>query len=108
AIGAGESVDDVTFYAYLCRVADWRLDWESTDGGGYEVKSSEQDLPDDAVEKLYFLEEVENRELIDSTVAYRMNGVLPLSVEDKMPLLVATQSLVGRKTGVPLRFGGTV
>ena len=30
AIGAGESVDDVTFYAYLCRVADWRLDWERT------------------------------------------------------------------------------
>ncbi|MBW8352676.1 MAG: DUF3274 domain-containing protein, partial [Pseudomonas sp.] len=108
AIGAGESVDDVTFYAYLCRVADWRLDWESTDGGGYEVKSLEQDLPDEAVEKLYFLEEVESRKLIDSTTAYRMTGVLPTSVRDKMPSLVATQSLAGRKAGTPVSFGENV
>ncbi|NBF04107.1 DUF3274 domain-containing protein, partial [Pseudomonas sp. Fl5BN2] len=108
AIGAGESVDDVTFYAYLCRVADWRLDWESTDGGGYEGKSSEQDLPDEAVEILYRHEEPRNLDLIDSTAMYRTNGELPAAVKDKMPSLVATQSLAGRRAGNPVRFGGPV
>ncbi|MFB4250824.1 effector protein Tle3 domain-containing protein, partial [Pseudomonas idahonensis] len=108
AIGAGESVDDVTFYAYLCRVADWRLNWKKTDGGIFAQGSVDSDLPDEAVEVLYLQEEPGNRDLIDSTVMYRTNGVLPTRVKDKMPSLVATQSLAERKGGVSVSFGGTV
>ncbi|MCL9658663.1 DUF3274 domain-containing protein, partial [Pseudomonas protegens] len=108
AIGAGESVDDVTFYAYLCRVADWRLDWEKTRGGVNSQSDVDADLPDEAVEILYRQEEPWNIELIDSTVTYRTNGELPAAVKDKMPSLVATQSLAGRRAGNPVRFGGLV
>ncbi|MEN5090941.1 DUF3274 domain-containing protein, partial [Pseudomonas protegens] len=108
AIGAGESVDDVTFYAYLCRVADWRLDWERTRGDIYSEEDVDIDLPDEDVEALYLQEESSNRELINSTVTYRISGALPTTVKDKMPSLVATQSLAGRKAGIPVSFGETV
>ncbi|NBF06928.1 DUF3274 domain-containing protein, partial [Pseudomonas sp. Fl5BN2] len=108
AIGAGESVDDVTFYAYLCRVADWRLDWERTRGEIYSEEGVDADLPDEEVEALYLKEEGSNRELIGSTVTYRTNGELPAAVKDKMPSLVATQSLAERRAGNPVRFGGPV
>jgi len=107
AIGAGESVDDVTFYAYLCRVADWRLDWEDTQDSANSQLDTAADLPDEAVEKLYFQENEKNRFLIDSTVAYRTSGVLP-TIADKMPSLVAAQTLVERDAGKPVQFGGQV
>ena len=107
AIGAGESVDDVTFYAYLCRVADWRLDWEATRASANSQLDTAADLPDEAVEKLYFQENEKNRFLIDSTVAYRTSGVLP-TIADKMPSLVAAQTLVERDAGKSVQFGGQV
>ncbi|MFJ7141383.1 DUF3274 domain-containing protein [Pseudomonas protegens] len=108
AIGAGESVDDVTFYAYLCRVADWRLDWKAKDSGGRGQADAELDVPDEAVQELYREETSGNRNLINSTVTYRTCGELPDAVKDKMPSLVATQSLAGRRAGNPVRFGGPV
>ena len=107
AIGAGESVDDVTFYAYLCRVADWRLDWEDTQDSANSQLDTAADLPDEAVEKLYFQEDENNRILIDSTVAYRTSGVLP-TLADKMPNLVAAQTLLERDAGKPVHFGGEI
>ncbi len=110
AIGAGESVDDMTFYAYLCRVADWRLDWDRTDGGlNSESDNLDADLPGDAVEKLYLQEEGKNRNLIDSTVTYRQSGTLPdIVVKAEMPSLVATQTWGGKKLGKSISFGGKV
>lgn len=111
AIGAGDSVDEVTFYAYLCRVADWRLDWERKDDLGRSQVDAEvkNDFPDENVLAFYLLEESKNRELIDATVAYRTRGKLPDIVGSTlMPSLVATQTWGGRKLGKPIRFGGAV
>jgi len=97
AVGAGRSVDDLEFYAYLCRVADWRLDWKMEDqdyrgeiGVGYEVLTPE-------VLAYYEQEDEMNRDLIDATCLYRSSelveydrafkaltpggGVLPSTVE---------------------------
>ncbi|MFJ2323583.1 DUF3274 domain-containing protein [Pseudomonas sp. NPDC087817] len=106
AIGAGESVDDATFYAYLCRVADWRLDCGSTRARGRAQADAElqSDGPDDDVEALYLQDE--NKPLIDATVIYRKSGKLPDAVKDQMPALVATQTRTELKNGEPIRFGG--
>ncbi|NBF08075.1 T6SS effector phospholipase Tle3 domain-containing protein [Pseudomonas sp. Fl4BN1] len=109
AIGAGESVDDVTFYAYLCRVADWRLDWKRTRASANSQFDTELDLPDEDVEKLYRQEESKSRDLIDSTVAYRTSGALPDIVgKTKMPSLVASQTWSEYQRGKPVRSGGEV
>ncbi|WP_053152353.1 T6SS effector phospholipase Tle3 domain-containing protein [Pseudomonas protegens] len=110
AIGAGESVDDVTFYAYLCRVADWRLDWENTKAKGRSQVDSEVDneFPDEAVEMLYEKEEEKNRDLIDATARYRTTGTLPTTVVNNMPSLVFSQTLAERKAGKPIGQGGEV
>ncbi|RJG10087.1 DUF3274 domain-containing protein [Pseudomonas cavernicola] len=110
AIGAGESVDDTTFYAYLCRVADWRLNWKSTRTNGRAQLDSDidNDLPDEEVEKLYLQEEPKSRDLIDSTARYRTSGALPAIVNDNMPTLVASQSRAGRIAGKSVSFGETV
>ena len=111
AIGAGQSVDDVTFYAYLCRVADWRLDWEDTRTKGRALVSDESDdeFPDADVQSIYLLEDAENRNLIDSTSTYRLSGVMPNSAyNSSMPTLVATQTWGGHKLGKPMSFGGSI
>ncbi|MDP4573512.1 DUF3274 domain-containing protein, partial [Pseudomonas sp. LPH60] len=109
AIGAGESVDDVTFYAYLCRVADWRLSWKRTHA---EINGQDNedgfDQPDETVRELYRAEEPKNRELIDSTVVYRTSGALPTLVGDIMPSLVASQTWSERQRGKPIRNGGKI
>ncbi|MFW9080591.1 T6SS effector phospholipase Tle3 domain-containing protein [Pseudomonas sp. P2757] len=106
AIGAGECVDEGSFYAYLCRVADWRLDWKKTDGGANAQFQAENEDPDDSVDQHYQQEDGKNRELIDSTVAYRKTGTLP-AISDNMPSLVATQTRTELRKGEPVRFGGT-
>ena len=108
-IGAGQSVGDVTFYAYLCRVADWRLDWESTDDSSYEGKSVELALSDEAVDSVYRAEESNNYALINATVEYRKKGCLPGSVTKAcISSLVATQTWGEQKLGKIIRFGGVV
>lgn len=108
AIGAGDSVDDMTFYQYLCRVADWRLDWEASDGGLNNQANTEVDLPDEEVEQLYWAEETGNRSLIDATVAYRTSGAFPSLVGDNLPSLVATQTIHERNNDASVRFGGSI
>ncbi|WP_273828842.1 T6SS effector phospholipase Tle3 domain-containing protein [Pseudomonas sp. SBT1-2] len=107
AIGAGESVDDTTFYAYLCRVADWRLDWGRSHEGIFAQGAAESDLPDEEVQNFYRAEEPKSRGLIDSTVGYRTSGVLPAIVGDNMPTLVVSQSRAGRIAGNPVSYGGS-
>ena len=57
AIGAGDSVDDVVFYQYLCRVADWRLDWKAKDKGLNGQANDEIHIPSEEVQALYHAEE---------------------------------------------------
>lgn len=106
AIGAGDSVDDMTFYQYLCRVADWRLDWKASDSDFYS--DDDVDLPGEEVEQLYLSEVAGNRSLIDATVAYRKSGAFPQMVGNTLPSLVATQTIFERNNDVPVRFGGAI
>ena len=107
AIGAGESVDDVTFYAYLCRIADWRLDWVSTDEGIYAKNLAALDLPDKDVEQFYLAENNGNRNLIDSTVLYRKTGSMPIAASNAaLPSLVASQTWGAQKLGKSMNYGG--
>ncbi|HHX0887825.1 TPA: effector protein Tle3 domain-containing protein, partial [Pseudomonas aeruginosa] len=108
AIGAGDSVDDVVFYQYLCRVADWRLDWEAAEKGANGQIDVEVDLPSEEVEQLYWAEEDVNRSLIDATVAYRNSGAFPEAVKSSLPSLVATQTIDDRYFERPVRLGGAV
>ncbi|MDQ2514105.1 DUF3274 domain-containing protein, partial [Pseudomonas aeruginosa] len=106
AIGAGDSVDDVVFYQYLCRVADWRLDWKAKDKGLNGQANDEIHIPSEEVQALYHAEEPKNSELIDATVVYRKSGKLPVTVGDSLPSLVATQTIEDRYYSRPVRFGG--
>jgi len=109
AIGAGESADDMTFYAYLCRVADWRLNWKRTHAEITGQDDDVSDSSDEAVETFYREEESNSRNLINSTVVYRTSGTLPDIVgKTDMPSLVATQTWGGHKLGKPIRFGGSI
>ena len=81
------------------------MDWEDTQDSANSQLDTAADLPDEAVEKLYFQENEKNRFLIDSTVAYRTSGVLP-TLADKMPNLVAAQTSLERDAGKPVHFGG--
>ena len=105
AVGSGDSVDDTAFYQYLCRVADWRLDWKSTRDGAFD-DADDLDLYGEDVEQLYWAEDAGNRDLIDATTTYRMSGAFPQMVGNTLPSLVATQTISERHNDVPVRFGG--
>ena len=106
-IGAGQSVGDVTFYAYLCRVADWRLDWEKSRGGTNSQSDNESlDLLSYEVEEFYDVKENKNSDLIDTAVNYRLSGVLSIIVaRASMPSLVISQTLMERGAGKSAHFG---
>jgi hypothetical protein len=90
----------------LCEgLADWRLDWAKTDGDANAQFQAENEDPDDSVDQHYQQEDGKNRELIDSTVAYRKTGTLP-AISDNMPSLVATRTRTELRKGEPVRFGG--
>ena len=106
AIGAGESVDDMPFYGYLCRVADWRIDWKNTRGKIFSSGDAETDQPDEELQDLYRVENELNRGLINDTILYRITGVLTTRVDNNIPSAITLQSLDERKAGLPIRFGG--
>lgn len=122
AVGAGGCVDDVEFYAYLCRVADWRLDWKRTRGDYQPGDNSAGNHPTDAVLDFYLEEASANRELIDNTSLYRSStvveydgrgnaatlggGVLPQIVQDaKFPSLIDSQTRSQRRENSPKSQG---
>ncbi|MBB4866993.1 hypothetical protein HNP46_005901 [Pseudomonas nitritireducens] len=107
AIGAGDSVDDAVFYQYLCRVADWRLDWEVKDGGFNGQSDTEVDTPNNEMTALYRAD-VANHDLIDATVTYHKSGEFPQMVSNTLPSLVATQTIGDRRNDVPVRSGGAI
>ena len=108
AIGAGESVDDVTFYAYLCRVADWRQDWKAKDKGGRSQADAEIEMPEESALVFYRIENDQNRFLIDSTVAYRLSGDFPTTVGSHIPSLVVSQTSASREASKSSTVGRSV
>jgi len=90
AIGQAWSLDNDAFYAYLCRVADWRLKWKARYSGGMAKidaqKEAPEDLPDAATLAFYSAEDPTNRKLIDLTVNYHASG-------DPLPPDVANPAL---------------
>ena len=98
AVGAGRSVDDLDFYAYLCRVADWRLDWKMEDQEFFDKFATGHEALTPEVLAHYQQEDEMNRQLIDATSVYRSSqlveydrafkaltpggGVLPSAVEN--------------------------
>ncbi|WP_321854616.1 T6SS effector phospholipase Tle3 domain-containing protein [Paraburkholderia tropica] len=113
AIGQARSLEDPAFYAYLCRVADWRLGWNKANldsGKGAKKDIGNGTLSDTASETDFaFLaqEPADIRALIQATAAYRQNGKLPTTAHDApLPGLVATQTVYERDKGKPVRMGG--
>ncbi|KRA02717.1 MAG: effector protein Tle3 domain-containing protein [Achromobacter sp.] len=125
AIGQACSIDDEVFYAYLCRVADWRLGWKKNyrDGrNGIAPNSSDVDLPNEALVALYRAENEVNRHLIDATDLYRSNrepnydragsaassggGFLPgCALSASIPTLVESETIGDRQRSVHLAPG---
>jgi len=84
-IGQARSLDDEAFYAYLCRVADWRLGWtqKKADGdirptGGLNAEKDRSSFDDDGPSAdlwaIYENEAPANQALIAATADYRANG----------------------------------
>lgn len=109
AIGQACSIDDEVFYEYLCRVADWRLDWEVQDQSWKDSQTTPPDQPSDEVLAHYKAEAPEDRQLIDDTCLYRSSqpiaagtaprggGVLPAATTAaRLPGLVVSQT-IGRR-----------
>ncbi|MFJ3464592.1 DUF3274 domain-containing protein [Achromobacter spanius] len=119
AIGQACSIDDEVFYAYLCRVADWRLHWEKRDGTWGDSQDTEtSNEPDEAVLRCYEAESEANRNLIADTSLYRSKmrpppggplrggGFLPqMTLDADYPSLVAWQSVKDRDQGRGLQCG---
>ncbi len=101
SIGGGKASSDPKFYAYLCAVADWRL---QTD------KKSERRASimrwDDFAKKfnLYWAAEpAERRELIMGNATYYGSGVLPTCVPALhlgLPKLVVCETVAGNRVTV--------
>lgn len=101
ALGQARSIDDEGFYAYLCRVADWRLGWVSDD----DRRKSEEvsiHIPDAVSLRFYAAELHDRKALIQFTDGYRKNGILPaVAVNAKRPTLVMNQTLDDRNRNRP-------
>lgn len=118
AVGAGGCVDEVEFYEYLCRVADWRLDWKSSFENSRAEDDAEVNAPSEAVLAFYENEVASNRDLIMATSLYRSSksvkydrhgnattqggGVLPDVVKQaKRPSLIVSQTRSQRRASLP-------
>ena len=102
ALGQARSIDDEEFYTYLCRVADWRLEWISDDAGHAEA-DVEENLPDANTLRLYNEEPTDRKTLIDVTDEYRKTGLLPtVAASAQHPTAVISQTvgdvLAGRQS----------
>lgn len=92
ALGQARSIDDEEFYAYLCRVADWRLKWRD-DGNRRESPGVAADLPDANMLRLYNEEPTDRRAVISVTDDYRKKGVLPtVAANAQLPTAVVSQT----------------
>ena len=107
AIGQAWSLDNDAFYAYLRRVADWRLSWKATYSGAkaqtVATKEAPEDLPDAATMAFYYAEDPDNRKLIDATATYHSpaGGTLECISGVPPPTLVISYTRDQRAAGVP-------
>lgn len=116
AIGQARSIDDEPFYAYLCRVADWRMAWKMTEEGARGEVGGKDNKPDGVTQAFYDSEPEAVRNLIDATDLYKSGaltvydrdgkvqipggGILPQSIADaNIPTLVVSQTLRDREKG---------
>jgi hypothetical protein len=101
SIGGGRASSDPAFYAYLCAVADWRLQTDKKS----EKRSSIMRW-DEFVEKFniyWAAEPAERRELIMGNAAYYGSGILPTCVPALhlgLPKLVVCETLAGNRIAV--------
>lgn len=93
AIGAGQASSDPNFYAYLCQVADWRLQMNKK----YIRPGILQKPEFDQQFSLYLIAEPGWRKrLIDDSALYYSNGKLPISLPvfpEEIPLSVLCELL---------------
>jgi len=122
AIGQARSIDDEPFYAYLCRVADWRMAWVEFDDSPNAGNKNSEPLPDEAMQRYYKNEKAENRNLINATDLYRSKkisgygkdgtlltrggGNLPELIQRMtLPTLVSSQTRARRNAGRRTKIG---
>jgi len=99
ALGQARSIDDEEFYTYLCRVADWRLEWRDDDARGEESEVEENRI-DESAFRFYDAEPSDRQELIGATDKYRRTGVLPaIAANAERPAAVMSQTLKDRFFG---------
>ncbi len=100
SIGQARTIDDRTYYLYLCLVADWRTPWDKP--ADIAVTSDRIEV-DKAVQ--VYRSESGDFPLINETLRYRNTGVLPECARCDLPSLVWTQTAADRKSYQPVRQG---
>lgn len=82
AIGSGKASSDPAFYAYLCAVADWRIqDKKSTDKQREGIRKRSDFLSN--FSSYLSVERAWRKAVIDGTIEYYNSGILP----SELPLL---------------------
>lgn len=100
SIGQARTIDDRTYYLYLCLVADWRTPWD-------EERKIAMTSDRDEVRKALDLYEQHGHDdpLIAQTLHYRKTGILPDCAKCELPTLIWTQTAADRKSYQPVRQG---
>jgi len=102
SIGGGLASSDPKFYAYLCAVADWRLQKELT-AKRPSILQWEIFLKDYGA--YWSVERAERKELIEGNAVYYSTGTLPSCVpalHTGLPSLVVCETMAGDRVVVPL------
>jgi len=95
AIGGGLASSDPNFYAYLCAVADWRLQLDAT-ARRPSVRQWKQFVQ--MFTTYWAVEKAERKELIEGNALYYSNGTLPACVPAihlGLPSLVICETVSG-------------
>ena len=100
SIGQARTIDDRTYYLYLCLVADWRTPWDDED----EI-SPTSDRAEISAAMLVHNRDSPNYPLIAQTHVYRQTGILPDCARCDLPTLVWAQTAADRKSYRPVRQG---
>ena len=100
SIGGGLASSDPKFYAYLCAVADWRLQTESTAQRPSILQWKEFF---ENYEAYWTVERAERKELIEGNAVYYSTGTLPSCVpalHAGLPRLVVCETMAGDRVVV--------
>ena len=101
SVGQAKTIDDRTYYLYLCLVADWRTPWDKP----LEIApDSNREEVDKAVQ--VYRSESSRFPLIGETLKYWKTGLLPEAALCAIPTLIWSQSSRDRSDGRPPNSGG--